>query len=435
MPLSRYLKVYPSGAEPNRFVAFSTVRSSAVILDAGTLQAAEDGTLAGPERETLSRLGMFVEDLGRERELMASMLDRMAERNRRFRGTVVLNLDCNLDCGYCYERQFRGGMYMTDSTAEQLVEFLKGSFISRGKDVSLTFYGGEPLLSQDLIRKISIPLLEAAKSHEVEYSFGLVTNGTLLSRDVAEGLIPFGLKHAKFTLDGPREIHDRQRPYTSGAGSFDAVVENMAAVCDLLQIHLGGNFYENNYREFPRLLDYLLESGLTPAKLALVHFTPITPEAGCAEASSGCTSSTEPWLTEAFPFLREEIMRRGFATQRIAASACIVEFPDILVISYDGTLYKCPAFMGQKSLSVGNVADGIGDYSNSHCVGNWKKEECLDCAYLPLCFGGCRFLTQLQGKPLSEVECKRDFLDATLEQMVVQQLTYRTAAQPPSPSK
>jgi uncharacterized protein len=433
MHLSRYLKIYPSSLKPDHFLLFSTLRSSTALIPAATLKAAQDGTLTGPEQETLMRLGMLVQDTDQEREQVRNLLDRAYRKSPGLKATVVLNLDCNLNCSYCYEEGFRHEQYMTDETAELLIETVIRDYMAKGNNVSFTFYGGEALLSTDLIRKISVALKDAAQAHGVQYIFGMVTNGTLLSREIAESLIPLGFQGAKFTLDGPREIHDTQRPFTSGAGSFDAIVNNMAALGGVIDIRLGGNFYPHNYRDYPRLLDELISRGITPDKVSRVQFTPIMPQAGCAEHGSGCISSSEPWLVEALPYLRDETLARGFATTTTTASACIVEFPNALVVNYDGSLYKCPAFMGNENFRVGSLAEGISDYTASHCIGNWQTDECLNCSYLPLCFGGCRFLTQLQGKPLTELDCKRDFLDATLETMILQNITHQRPKNAPAP--
>jgi uncharacterized protein len=426
MHLSRYLKVYPAPDHPDNFMLYSTLRGSLVQVSEGTLRAARAGTLAGTQAAELARLGILVADLDAEKQQMRGLVERANGRSHTFRGIVVLNLDCNLDCGYCYEESFRGDHYMTGATAQLLVDTLIRERISQGMDVLLSFYGGEPLLSLELIRNISEPLLQAAREHGVDYGFTLVTNGTLMNRETAEKLLPLGLRGAKFTLDGPREIHDSQRPYASGSGSFDTIVENICAIWDLVPLQLGGNFRPENYRDFPRLLDHLLGLGITPEKLAQVQFTPVTPKAGCAEYSSGCASSEEPWLMEALVFLREEILARGFATPKPTVSACIVELENNAVVNYDGSLYKCPAFMGWQGLSIGTLEQGVADYSASHSIGNWQIDRCLDCSYLPLCFGGCRFLTLLRGKGLSEVDCRLEFLDATLERILLQNLAHPT---------
>ncbi|MBW1679516.1 MAG: putative geopeptide radical SAM maturase, partial [Deltaproteobacteria bacterium] len=91
----------------------------------------------------------------------------------------------------------------------------------------------------------------------------------------AEELVPLGLEGVKITLDGPAEIHNRYRPFKSGAGSFDTIIRNIKDTWDLVKIGLGGNFESNTYEKFPRLLDYLIKEGLTPEKIAMVKFDPV----------------------------------------------------------------------------------------------------------------------------------------------------------------
>jgi uncharacterized protein len=429
---SIYLKAYPYPKKSDSFLLHSTFRASTVIVSRATWEAARQGALTGPEAETLLRLGMLVPDPVHEREQIKEYLSRSDSKSGIFKATVVLNLDCNLDCSYCYEKKFRHEQYMSQETAQLLVETLLRERIDKGLSIILTFYGGEPLLSEDLIRSISAPLQEAAEKKNLHYRFNVITNGTLFNAGSVQRLKPLGLLGAKFTLDGPREIHDRQRPYLSGAGSYDTILDNLAEVHELVPVQLGANFHREEYREFPRLLDDLVARGIDPKKLALVQFTPVTPKAGCAEQGHGCACSSEPWLAEALPFLREEALRRGFPTNKPTVSACMVEFEKIQVVNYDGTLYKCPAFMGWEGLSIGSLVDGVSPYGDSHRIGNWKNENCLDCAYLPLCFGGCRFLTLLQGKPMSELDCRREFFDKTLERYILQNIEYAQVSTQPA---
>jgi len=245
---------------------------------------------------------------------------------------------------------------------------------------------------------------------------------------VVEELVPLGLKGAKVTLDGPREIHDRFRPFVSGKGSFDLIVSNLKEVCDLLQLQIGGNFSRDNYREFPRLLDYLLAEGITPDKIHRLQFVPITGTAGDTmhpDFNDGCLSVNEPWLIEASISLREEIMRCGFSTPPTVMSACMVEFKDDLVVNHDGAIFKCPAFINWQGLSIGDLRSGIADYRASHDLDAWKTEECLECAYLPLCFGGCKFMQLVRDGKIGGLDCKKPYLDATLEALVRQDVRYR----------
>jgi len=428
MQLSRYLKIFQCTDQPDNHLLYSTRTSASVLVDDATLLAIRKGALPQEEETTLARLGILVNDRDEERAMMHNIVEKVNAQRTAFNGIVVFNLDCNLACPYCYEDNFRGRHYMSTATADLLVKTIQCNQIEQGRDVVLSFYGGEPLLSIPLIKVISSKLKHAAEKQGTGFRFSLVTNGTLLSRSVVEELLPLGFCGAKFTLDGPRHIHDQNRPFVSGKGSFDIIVNNIKEVCDLVSLQLGGNFTRLNYRDFPLLLDHLLDAGITPDKLDSVLFTPVIPKAGnirLPDFDSSCACDYEPWLAEASLLLREETLRRGFKTPKPKLSACMVEFDNDLVINYDGSLYKCPAFMAYDSLRIGTLADGIDEYRVTHKLDIWKRDECLSCAYLPLCFGGCRQMTLSRNGRIDEVDCRRKLYDTTLEQIIRQDLKYQ----------
>lgn len=423
MQLSRYLKIYPDTDRPGRVLLYSTKKGSLVRLPEKLLASIADGTLPEQQRQTLTRLGMIIDDPEAEQQEMTALVKRANTRSTVFRGTVVLNLECNLACTYCYEESFRDGHHMSAATSDTLIDWVIAGHLEQGRDVEIQFYGGEPLLSLPLIHRISTRLQRAAADRGRAFSMSMTTNGTLLTRAVVEQLLPYNFTKAILTLDGPPSIHNAQRPFVSGKGSFDTIVANVRTVCDLVRIDLGGNFTSANYVAFPQLLDCLLDEGVTPEKLGIVQFTPVTPksEPG-ADIGSGCVSSNEPWLREASVYLREETLARGFTSFKPTMSACVIEFDHDIVINYDGSLYKCPAFMGWPELSVGTLEGGIKDYSVSHNLAVWHNDECLSCAYLPLCFGGCRLNPLLKNGSINEVDCRREFYDVALEQFILQDL-------------
>jgi uncharacterized protein len=227
------------------------------------------------------------------------------------------------------------------------------------------------------------------------------------------------------TLDGPQDVHDAFRPFKSGKGSFDVILNNIHHATSMIDVHLGGNYTRERYREFPQLLDSLLEKGPGPDKISSVRFDPVINEtAGMSpDFHGGCASIDEPWLMEAGIMLREEILSRGFHTQEIMPAVCLMERRG-LVVNYDGALYKCPGLLGRKDFCAGTVRTGVLNYSLSHDLGNWKNEKCLACAYLPLCFGGCRYMKFLRNGTMRGIDCKKAYFDRTLEALVMQDVKY-----------
>jgi uncharacterized protein len=422
------MKIFPCPDEHGKVLLYSTKRGASILVPDSLLASISDGSLSQSNMETLVRLGFLVPDTEAEKSEMREALSEANRLSTKFSAQVVLNLDCNLACTYCYQGGMKGRNYMSPETAGLLADLAETGYIARGKGVELSFYGGEPLMSLDLIVSLSERLQKATASKGTVYSFTMVTNGTLLTAATVERLIPLGLTGAKVTLDGPRENHDRFRPFVSGKGSFDLIVANLKEICDRINIQVGGNYTIKNYRQFPRLLDCLMEEGITPERLSLVKFDPVIKSGGefpLPEFNEGCASTDEPWLVEASLFLREEILKRGFHTPRVGPSPCMIESCNDLVVNWDGSLFKCPAMLGWKEMAIGDLEGGIFDYTVSHNMDVWKKDECLNCAYLPLCFGGCRYLKLLRDGRIDDVDCRRAYLDETLEELVRLDLKYQ----------
>jgi uncharacterized protein len=106
---------------------------------------------------------------------------------------------------------------------------------------------------------------------------------------------------------------------------------------------------------------------------------------------AGCDSCGS--LDDKLSFLREETMRHGFPTPSgVPGGPCHVHMKHAHTIGPDGSLYACPGFTGEKTLSTGHIDDRQESWRESardkfERLHPWT--ECGDCAYIPVCAGGC----------------------------------------------
>jgi uncharacterized protein len=195
---------------------------------------------------------------------------------------------------------------------------------------------------------------------------------------------------------------------------------------------MGGNFTRKNYAEFPSLLDHMMQNGLTPEKIADVSFDPVFLESSefrPPHCHDGCASMNERWISKAGIFLREEVLKRGYRAQKVMPQACGVQQTENVIVNHDGTLYKCPGLIGRKGFCIGDLKMGIKDYRQTHNLDSYKNKKCLDCSYLPLCFGGCRYMKIISDGTMEGVDCRKPLFDATFEAFVLQDIKYNTKGQ------
>ena len=143
---------------------------------------------------------------------------------------VILQVtqNCNLRCGYCVY----GGNYKNRSHSPKTMDFgLAKKAIDFGMERSqessnfvVSFYGGEPLLAFDLIKKCVAYAKENIQGKELH--FNMTTNGTLFTTEIMDFLVENNFQ-LLISLDGDRESHDANRVFKSGKGSFDLIMQNV----------------------------------------------------------------------------------------------------------------------------------------------------------------------------------------------------------------
>lgn len=143
--------------------------------------------------------------------------------------TLQVTQNCNLRCKYCvysgsYENRVHSNKRMSFETAQKAIDFLhKHSSLSAA--ISVGFYGGEPLLEMELMKKC----VDYAKKifDGKDLSFTITTNATLLTDEVMDFFVENDF-YVTISFDGPQKIQDKNRVMADGKqGSFDVVMKNV----------------------------------------------------------------------------------------------------------------------------------------------------------------------------------------------------------------
>jgi len=415
------------------------------------------------EREalaTLTELGFVVDSHDDDRQALDAYFDTIRHDSSQLRLTVLTTLQCNFACGYCFQGDHddhnRHAHKMSLETAAQVVAHAARQMDAvRPERLSITFFGGEPLLNLPVVYYLAEHFHAEATARGVRLSLSIITNGLLLTPEVVDRLLPFGLTGAKVTLDGDKAAHDRKRPLRGGQGTFDKIVANVRAVAGKVAISIGGNFDADNADSYPALLDFLAEQEFGP-KLAKVNFKPVmggaapaTPPstarpsgingiipltavaadgaplggtcmtvagAGGTKAASAC--DTCHFVDETMGFLREETKKRGFPTvDGVHMGPCEIHRKHAQTIGPDGALYACPGFTGEATFATGHIAAAQTPLQAKAAdrfdrIGAWRN--CGDCSFIPVCAGGCSVASHTELGDLDTPACHRPSLESAL---------------------
>lgn len=158
-----------------------------------------------------------------------------------FLSHLILNIteSCNMRCRYCgfggtYEyRRTHRKVSMSWKVMKKALDF----FFSRcglrenvlKKPLLLGLYGGEVLTEYRRMFKAVEYIKEYYPNLFPGISFSITINGTLLTRDIIEKLIHYNFV-LPISLDGPRYIHDRNRMFKNGSGTYDTIMRNLELI-------------------------------------------------------------------------------------------------------------------------------------------------------------------------------------------------------------
>lgn len=368
------------------------------------LGATRDGVVPAEILSDLRRAGLLGTATG------CGPVDRIAHPPLRLRTLVLmLTYSCNLACRYCYEDreegcvpQIRTEGALREMSLESLrsaVGYLLEHDGANGK-VSVTFFGGEPLLRFPLLRTAVGEARRMAGERGKGISFSITTNGTLLTPEIAGFLKENGISVC-LSIDGPREIHDRNRPYPSGRGSYedvargiDLLMENKNGFPVAARVTLG-----HGAVDVRKTFDHLRglgfdEVGFAPASAAEGSLAALTEEElrsvldGFRDLADGYVDDVRERRVPAFSNMSQilALIHRGDPMPYPCGAGI-----GMLAVDPSGTFYPCHRLCGIGD-SFGAPDAGISEEARTRFLDGARRRResaCDACWAKNFCSGGC----------------------------------------------
>jgi uncharacterized protein len=311
---------------------------------------------------------------------------------------LLVTLDCNLRCRYCYARGGERKDYMTWETARRAVDYVA----ARSRSFKVQFTGGEPLLHLPLVERV----IEYLKDHPGRVTFQLQTNATLIDRALARELKRLGVGLG-VSLDGPPGVNDYLRPFADGGGSTAAVIRGLESLAvQGLKVGLTAVLTGESMRSLPRLVELASYLGNVHG-ISLDLFRPL------GRGANGWAAAPEPdqleWAVKAALDRAEELARLGGPQVRFReverllwlrsrgeakSCYCLAASGQSLAVTPDGSVYPCASLCGQEEFLLGNVHHP--GFSSAVVLPSARlalrpdlPPKCRGCPQRDFCGGGC----------------------------------------------
>lgn len=326
----------------------------------------------------------------------------------------VVSLRCEHACPYCQVSRQSDDKLAFDMSMATADKALALVFRSPASNIKIEFQGGEPLLNFPLIKYIVEAAEELNKAHGRCLQFVIATNLALLDDAVLE----FCRAHdilISTSLDGPRELHNRNRPRPGGDSYERAVagIKRIRAALGRDRVHALMTTTQASLDQVQAIIEEYVRQGFDG-----IFLRPLSPYGFAMKTRSYGSYDVTRWLQFYFdgldyivalnkaglPFVEQYAatiltkMLTPFETGYVDLMSPAGIGIAAVVYNYDGDVYasdesRMLAEMGDNTFRLGNVhSDGYEGIFLSENLLRPLEESfaasapmCSDCAFEPWC--------------------------------------------------
>ncbi len=311
---------------------------------------------------------------------------------------LLPTLACQAGCRYCFAQ--KTGESMRRDTAERAIDFID-RVAPADKDISLTFHGGEPLLAQEAFYAFILPRLVERFGRRIHCS--VQSNLWAMTDSLAELFRKYRVGVGT-SLDGPRELCDRQR----GDGYFARTRAGM----EILRRHqIRPGVISTLTADSVDQAAFLFQASSQPYAL---HGA-VPPLGGDHRNTAVDAQGMKRILLDSYEAYKADPAHSRITTIDAMASGCYREkgcvctFMDCLgmfaAIAPDGGIYSCERFCGEAAYCFGNVQSDPDEraivtsraYARLFALEQSREAACADCEHRAYCKGGCLYNAVVAG--------------------------------------
>lgn len=146
---------------------------------------------------------------------------------------MVITLRCSNDCTYCQvsaEGETAKDFDMSPDIARRVVDYI---FESPSLAIKIEFQGGEPTLNWNTLCATVLYAENLNKKFNKDLDFVVCTNLVNISNQQLKFFKEHRI-HISTSLDGPCEIHDKNRILRNGGGTYDLFIKNLIRAKEIL---------------------------------------------------------------------------------------------------------------------------------------------------------------------------------------------------------
>lgn len=298
--------------------------------------------------------------------------------------TIMTTYSCNFSCWYCVQNHKK--ISVEKSTETKIINHIK-SYIEKNniEKLHLSWFGGEPLLNFIAIKNITDVIKPFCESHNVDFSCGITTNGSLLDKTMIKKMKEMNFVSFQITIDGSKNNHNKTRYNGAIKDSFTLLLNNIADIINIIPnslVTLRINYTRTNLNE--SLITEIDEVLHAVKDKVYIQFRKVWQEPENKEMESLVSTLKRKFYNLGY------IIKHDFENSNTIS--CYVEKKHYISVFPDGSVDKCNNRDIEESRGYisesGEIVwkSPLNEFINTVFSNN---SECCNCKYLPLCAGPC----------------------------------------------
>lgn len=349
--------------------------------------------------DSLKENGIIVDDSLDELGALRIAYQNSKNSTKEMEFVVAPTMDCNFECSYCFETKRKG--IMAKEIQSKVIEFIK-TMVNQKKPEKIRFvwFGGEPLLYPKVVIDMSKTINEFLQGKHIELDMIVITNGFCLNRKILEDLVDNGINHFQITIDGCKDIHDQRRMLKGGGGTYERIIKNLQFFDGIkATVTIRVNIDKENIGQF----------GIVQSEIERIGNKNIACHPALVEPAEIHDNDRKNlcYRNDAHEFYNNADIYNHYSKLDvddigIQLCYCGAEHKYSYAIDELGNIYKCWNNMGFDKEVISTVYNpkDINENIASLYLGRdpFTEDDCKDCAYIPICGGGCIEQKKINGQ-------------------------------------
>ncbi len=347
---------------------------------------------------------------------------------------IVTTDKCNYACKYCFIEENMPSKYkftfMTEDVLKRGIDlFARLQTDNRIGESEIIFYGGEPLLNKNIVFSGTKYLNEKVGTGEIRKLNKMIfTNGSLVTDDIAKFFFDEEIS-VGISIDGWKDIHDKMRIYPTSQGTFEKTItgyKNLKKAGCRTGISCTVSTHNID------ILDKVIEYFATELECKFVSLNPLFDLGNKERLTKEFLEHMANKIIDAYEISRKYGIYEDRVTKFI--EPFVEEYIRIvdcagcgrqIVLSPDGQIGTCHAFLGNKKFFCGNVNQKDFNPNKNEVFIEWSGRSpfnishCQKCPALSICGGGCPYNSYVRKGSIWEIDDRICYLaKAILERMI-----------------